>query len=463
MRAILLLAILLLAILFPLTASAEALWTEGPTTQITDESPLTFGAFSALAQRASPAVVAISSESVMALPEEDLFFSHPFFGHRRFGMSTPRQMPRRVGSGSGFIIRADGYILTNHHVIDGARKIKVDLLDGRSFEGKLIGQDPATDVALIKIDPGQETLPIAHLGDSDALKIGAWVVAIGNPLGLDHTVTAGIVSAKGRKEIRPSGDLRYSDFIQTDASINPGNSGGPLFNIRGEVVGINTAISARGQGIGFAIPINMVKQILPGLAKDGAVARSWIGVQIQAVTPALAKAFGLDRPRGALVADVVEGGPAATAGIKAGDIILEFDGRAIDEHDTLPWLASTAGVGKSVILKLLRDKVEREIKVKLGRMPGSGGDEADAEGRLGARLSSTEISGRRGVKIEALEPDGLAAREGLEAGDVILSCNGVAVETPQALRAALSRLKEGDLVRLLVQRGRGRIFLAFVL
>jgi len=380
-----------------------------------------------------------------------------------------------LGAGSGFIIRSDGYVLSNNHVVEGARIIKVHLRDGRVFEANLVGRDPATDVSLLKLQLKGEVLPTVALGDSEALRIGEWVVAIGNPLGLSHTVTAGIVSAKGRREVRPDGRLRYPDFIQTDASINPGNSGGPLFNVRGEVIGINTAVSAQGQGIGFAIPINMVKKILPGLAAEGRVTRSWLGVQIQEITPRLVRAFRLDNAQGALVTHVVRGGPAAQAGIREGDVIVAFGNKTLKRHDDLPWLASTAGVGQTVGVSLIRGGRRQSARVRLGRLPEPGTvsppvqrSRAGGQHRaLGMKLADASRRERSrlgfdgGVEVLSVDPGSVSARAGLRPGDLLLQLNGSVCGKSSEVVRRLLQIKRGALVRLLVDRPEGRAFLAF--
>ena len=276
---------------------------------------------------------------------------------------------RAQGLGTGFIVSNDGYILTNEHVVGEADQIAVRLSDQREFQAEVVGVDVKTDIALIKIK-ADGPLPAVPLGDSDALEVGDWVVAIGSPLGLDHTVTAGIVSAKERRRISPGGRASpYDDFIQTDASINPGNSGGPLLNTAGEVVGINSAVSTQGQGIGFAIPINMAKIILPQLKSTGQVERSWLGVSIAPVVPQAQSALGLTDGKGALVADVVPGGPADKAGLSRGEVILAFDGKLIDRSEDLPWLASTAGVGKRVNVLVASQSGQRTVQVTLERLP----------------------------------------------------------------------------------------------
>src|SRR5439155_11539992 len=250
------------------------------------------------------------------------------------------QKPRGKGQGTGFIIHKSGYILTNAHVIESADDIRVRLADERELTARLVGKDERTDIALLKVEAGGE-LPVAPLGNSDDVQIGEWVVAIGNPFGLDHTVTAGIVSAKGRRDVRPGGSQTgYYDFIQTDASINPGNSGGPLINSRGEVIGINTAMNAQAQGIGFAIPINMAKVIAPLLKLHGRAPRSWLGVYPQSITASLRKAFALGDTKGALISDVVADSPAARAGVVTGDVVSEFDGHVIKRADDLMWLVA---------------------------------------------------------------------------------------------------------------------------
>jgi serine protease Do len=277
---------------------------------------------------------------------------------------------RGQGLGTGFIISSDGYIATNEHVVGGMQRIRVRMADDRTFAAKLIGTDPKTDVALIKIEPPAGGLPSLELGDSDVLEVGDWVVAIGSPLNLDQTVTAGIVSAKQRRRINPSNRVsQYEDFIQTDASINPGNSGGPLLNMRGEVIGINSAVSAQGQGIGFAIPINMAKKLLPMLRDKGFVERAYIGVHIGAVPDQVAAMRQLPDSRGAHVSLVEPGSPAALAGIVEGDVILEFDGQPIRHADDLPLISQTAGVGRTVDVVVVGDHGSRTVKVTLGRMP----------------------------------------------------------------------------------------------
>lgn len=283
----------------------------------------------------------VQQQSPFNDPQMDEFF-YRFFG----GM--PQQEQVRQSLGSGFILSTDGYILTNNHVVDKARDIKVSLSDGRVLEAKLIGKSPEIDIALIKVEAAD--LPAVTLGDSDVLDVGDWVVAIGNPFGLSHTVTAGIVSAKGRV----IGVGPYDNLIQTDAAINPGNSGGPLFNIKGDVVGINTVIIATGQNLGFAIPINMVKEVLPSIRAKGRPDMGWLGVTAQAMTPDLAAALGLPEPTGAIVTSVIRNSPAAKVELKRGDVIVELDGKKVLDSSELPRMVAFGHIGKSVLLKVFR-------------------------------------------------------------------------------------------------------------
>jgi serine protease Do len=290
------------------------------------------------------------------------------FLERFFGQPPPSGRSQQQRSlGSGFIIGSDGSIVTNAHVIENAKKIIVKLSDKREFEAKVLGKDSKTDVAVIKID-SDESLPTAELGDSEKLQVGEWVMAVGNPFGLDSSVTSGIVSAKGRY----IGAGPCDNFIQTDTPINPGNSGGPLVNLRGQVVGINVAIVSQmggNIGIGFATPINLVKELLPQLEAKGKVTRGWVGIAIQQVTPDLAKAFGLEKPQGALVAKVLTGGPAERGGIKVGDIITEYDGQQVAEANEFPLMVARTQVSKEVQMKVLREGKNLSCRVTVGKMP----------------------------------------------------------------------------------------------
>lgn len=320
-----------------------------------------------LAARLKPAVVNISTTQIVRFTPQPFGIPFPegspmeeYF--RRFFGPMPERELKRQSLGSGFIISPDGFILTNNHVVGRATEIKVILEDKREFQARLIGRDPKTDLALIKIE-AEGPLPAATLGDSDSLRVGDWVVAIGNPFGLGHTVTAGIVSAKGR--IIGAGP--YDDFIQTDASINPGNSGGPLFNLKGEVVGVNTAIVASGQGIGFAIPIKIAKELLPSL-KRGEVTRGYLGVYLADLTPEQAKSVGLKEGRGVLVVRVVRGGPAERANLQPGDIVVRFDGKEVPGTRDLSWLVATTPPGKEVEVEVIRRGKPLTLRVIIGRL-----------------------------------------------------------------------------------------------
>ncbi|MBI3072314.1 MAG: DegQ family serine endoprotease [Deltaproteobacteria bacterium] len=458
------------------------LWTEkSKVNRLPPDSPVTLSSFAKLAKEVSSAVVNISTVSRarqrFSGPHRDPF--QDFF--RRF---MPR-MPENRGVGTGFIIHPAGYILTNNHVIDGADEIRVKMVNDQEFRAKLVGADSRTDVALLKV-AAKGDLPVIALGDSEKLEIGEWVIAIGNPFGLSHTVTAGIVSAKGRREVQPSSRHQYSDFIQTDASINPGNSGGPLININGEVVGINTAIHAAGQGIGFAIPINMAKVLVPQLKDRGKVVRSWIGVHIQEVTADLASSFGLDKAQGALLAQVVPGGPGDKAGLKQGDIVVAFKGKPIQKASDLPWLASTAGPGEKIDLKVVRQGQPLDLAVTLGVHPedepakafvrGSGagrGDGAtgDSAGThvLGLELTTLPAERARelgfpnatGVVVTKVTEGGEADEAGVEMNDVIFRVNDTPIPNAEGFKKMIDALGKGQVVRLFIRRGEASMFIAF--
>ncbi len=429
--------------------------------------------FVTLSKKLSPMVVNISSTQVsegggQAVPspfgEEDPFGE---FWRRFFGNPPPRGQFRQRSLGSGFIIDGDGSILTNNHVVENAEKILVKLSDSRELEAKVVGRDAKTDLAVIKINARGE-LPFATLGDSDRVEVGEWVVAIGNPFGLDNTITAGIVSAKGRH----IGAGPYDNFIQTDASINPGNSGGPLINLRGEVVGINTAIFSRtggNIGIGFAIPINLAKELVPQLKTKGKVTRGWLGVVIQKVTPEIAESLGLDNARGALVASVAKDGPAEQAGVKVGDVIVEFDGKEVRDSNDLPILVARTPVDKKAGLKVLRDKKEVVLPVTIGELKEEEvvasarekGDFGLTVQRLTPQIAeSLGLERVEGLVITAVEPGSTGDEAGLHRGDVIIEIDRKPVRSLADYRKAVEGAQKGKGVLFLVRRGETTLFLA---
>ena len=426
-----------------------------------------------LAARLKPSVVNISTAKVIA-PQKRLkrpaptpFGNDPFEDFfERFFEDMPQRPHKERSLGSGFIISDDGYILTNNHVVAGANEIKVKLADGREFSGEIKGSDQKLDLALVKIT-ASEKLPAASRGDSDDIKIGEWAMAIGNPFGLAETVTAGIISAKGRV----IGSGPYDDFIQTDASINPGNSGGPLFNARGEVIGINTAIVAKGQGIGFAIPVNMAKSIITQLRDNGRVTRGWLGVSIQPITPELAQSFGLsDAKSGALVADVVKESPAAKSGLKTGDIILEFNGKQVHEMNDLPRLVAVTPAGKKVPLKVLRDGKHLALTVVIEQLRDGASDESQPHGAELLGLTVRELTGElasqlglpdvKGVVIADVKAGSAAEEAGIAKGDIVREVDGFTVATVPDFEKALAARKKGALLRLLLRRGNMSLFVA---
>ena len=432
--------------------------------------------FVELTRRVKPGVVNISTTKVIkgggrvykhfSPPSRERdpfrdFFGEDFF--ERFFGGVPQKDYVQRSLGSGFIIDREGHILTNNHVIEGASEIRVRLSTDKEFPADLIGRDPKTDLALIKIKSWKD-LPVVALGDSDKLEIGEWVMAIGNPFGLAQTVTVGIVSAKGRV----IGSGPYDDFIQTDASINPGNSGGPLFNLKGEVVGINTAIVATGQGIGFAIPINVAKEILPQLQKKGKVTRGGIGVYVQKLTPDLAKSFNLDQSKGALVADVIPGSAAEAGGIRRGDIIVKFNGKDIDEMNELPRLVASTPVGKEVAVVILREGKPLTLKLKVGELQEEAQPSPAEKTKFELGMSVQEITPEMarqlrmgelgGVVVTQVEPGSAADEAGIQRGDVIREINGQAIRKSSDYQAAMAKIKKEEVVRFLVKRAERSLY-----
>ncbi|HEY7219733.1 MAG TPA: DegQ family serine endoprotease [Candidatus Binatia bacterium] len=428
-----------------------------------------------LAKKIKPLVVNISTTQVSEARGSQQEFGNPFgeedpfndFWRRFFGGPMPRGPQRQRSLGSGFVIDSDGSILTNNHVVENASKIVVKLSDDQEYEAKIIGRDQKTDIAVIKIN-AKGNLPAANLGDSDKLEVGEWVVAIGNPFGLDSTVTSGIVSAKGRH----IGQGPYDNFIQTDASINPGNSGGPLLNLRGEVIGINTAIFSRtggNIGIGFAIPINLVKEVLPQLRGKGKVTRGYLGVLIQKVTPEIAESLGMERGYGALVANVSKDGPADKAGVKVGDVITEFDGKEVKDSGDLPIIVARTPVDKRVKMKVLRDKKEAVLNVAVGELKDEEVVAAVPEkGELGLTVQrltpqmaeSLGLEKSEGVVVTAVEPSSTADEAGIRRGDIILEVDRKAVRNMDDYKKAIAGARKGRGVLFLVRRGDSTLFLA---
>ncbi len=453
-----------LAVFFTLAAS-------GPLQAKTMPALAPPASFSELAARVSPAVVNIST--VKTIKGGGRVFRHfkrnPFgnddgmddFFRRFFGENPHRKFKQR-SLGSGFIIDSQGYIVTNNHVVEDADKIKVILKDEKEFDAKIVGRDANTDIALIKIKPGEEKLPVVKLGDSDAIKVGQWVVAIGNPFGLDHTVTAGIVSAKGRV----IGSGPYDDFIQTDASINPGNSGGPLLNMQGKVIGINTAIIASGQGIGFAIPINLARPIIGQLKRSGEVVRGWLGVTIKDLPKDLAEYLGIKDRKGALVIDVVAGDPADKAGIRSRDVIVEVNGRKIKNSHDLTTVIAAIGVGQHAKVGIIRDGHRKEVDVKIGKRPDTRklakNRRPHQQEELGIRVTdiTPETADRlnlpdaKGVMVSAVEPDSKGDQAGVQRGDVIKEINHRTVAGVADYSRILGNIKSGATVHLFIWRAK---------
>jgi serine protease Do len=417
--------------------------------------------FTGVARSVSPSVVNISTQSAVGPASLSQGPGDPFF--ERFFGGQPGSRPAR-SLGSGFVLTPDGYIATNAHVIARASKVTVRLADKREYDARIIGVDDKTDVALIKIEPAEPLQPV-ELGDSAGLEVGEWVMAIGSPFGLEQTVTVGVVSAKARV----LGAGPYDDFIQTDAAINPGNSGGPLVDAEGNVVGINTAISSRSggnEGVGFAIPVGLAKNVLDQLRERGRVERGWLGVGIQDVTPDLASSLELDDASGALVASIAPGGPAARAGLARGDVIVAFGGKPIVDSHQLPALVAESRVGSTARLTVLRDGKRREIDVEIASLPdeperrlsaADGGGQSDRWGLAVTDITPQLARGHRlardrGVVVTEVQPDGPAAEAGLQPGDIVREVDRTPVESSDEFRKALSA-KQRDNHLLLVQRG----------
>ncbi len=418
--------------------------------------------FADLAEKLSPTVVNVYTTQVIKTPpwQNELFENELF--RRFFGFpQVPRRHPqelKRTSLGSGVILSPDGYIVTNNHVVEDADEISVKIANHDEYPATIVGRDPKTDIALIKIEP-KDPLPAAEFGDSDSLRVGDWVIAIGNPFGFEHTVTAGIVSAKGRY----LGSSTYENFIQTDASINPGNSGGPLFDMHGRMVGINTAIYSRSGGnvgLGFAIPANMVRTVVEQLKETGTVSRGWLGVMIQHVTPELADQFGLDHPMGALVGEVTPDSPADKGGLEPGDVIVKFGDKVIEQMNMLPAIVAQTPVGTKVKIEVIRDGERRRLTVTIGKLDEESGGVAG--GRIKKRLGLTvqeitpelaesmNLEAREGLIVTDVDPDSAAAAAGLRRGDIILEVGRRPVKDVEAFTEAVR--ESGGALLLLVER-----------
>jgi serine protease Do len=436
--------------------------------------------FTDVAMAVSPAVVNIRTEKVVK--GGGTVFRHfrgpgpfgnddPFrdFFEKFFGDVPPQREFKQRSLGSGFFIDKEGYIVTNNHVIENADEIKVKLKNGKEYDAEIVGRDAKTDIALIKVESWEGSQAV-KLGDSDILKVGEWVVAIGSPFGLEHTVTAGIVSAKGRV----IGSGPYDDFIQTDASINPGNSGGPLLNMKGEVVGINTAIFSRSGGnvgIGFAIPISMARGIIDQLKASGTVTRGWLGVSIQDLTPELAEYYGVKDGKGALVGEVFEGDPADKAGIKPKDVITEVDGEKIEDSRDLSQKIAGIPVGGKITLKGIRDGKERTFKVEIAKRTEDKDTLATKQPEEQTDLGMTvavltkelarqfDLSEEEGIVVMKVEQGGPADKADVQPGDLILEIDHKAIKTLKDYNAKIKEVKKGDTISLLVKRRRGLLAL----
>ncbi|MGB0621251.1 MAG: Do family serine endopeptidase [Myxococcota bacterium] len=426
--------------------------------------------FADLAERVAPAVVSIQTRETVRF---DAFLTpgHP----RGFGLPPMPRGPggrefEQEGQGSGFVVSTDGYIVTNNHVVEAAEEITVRFLGGRELPAAVVGLDPKTDIALLKVEPGDEDLTTIALGDSEAIRPGDWVVAIGNPFGLEHTVTAGIVSATHRRDLSEIVPQSYHDYIQTDAAINPGNSGGPLIDLEGRVVGINTRIRAEANTLGFSVPINMAKQILPSLRAEGRATRGWLGVALQPITRDLADAFGLEQPRGALIGSVFPESPAEAGGLERGDVIIAFDGERIDDVQSLRLVVAATPVDKVAKVVVIRDTEKETLRVKTGRLDDGpqmsavrGPNPPDEGFGMRVRDANAEDALRLGLEGEVegvvvvdVDPGGPAAKSDVRPGDIIVELDRKAVADVDDL---VDQLEEADRPLLLVRRGSSTLWI----
>jgi serine protease Do len=453
----------------PLVAQAPV----SPIPVLPVQMPPQGGTFASVADAIKPAVININTVSkgpgLQGRTPFEEFFGEEFF--RRFFGEVPERIPQR-SLGSGVIVDPTGIALTNAHVVDKATEIEVVTLDGGKHRAKVIGVDKKTDLAVLKLDDGKASFKFAKLGDSDRIQVGDWVLAVGSPFGLQATVTAGIISAKARQLDQGP----FDDFLQTDAAINPGNSGGPLVNMQGEVVGINTAIVAGGSGIGFAIPSNMARKIYSELRDKGRVTRGWLGVSIQPLTPELARSFGSKDAKGVLINEVMPESPAAKAGIKPGDILLEFDGRSMDGTGDLQRAVGFFSPDRTAKVKILRDQAEKLVEVKVGQAPDErqaaqqqrpGGGRARSMLGLEVRPVTPEIARQLnlrstdGVIVYRVEDGTAAAEAGVQRGDIVKQLNGQTIRTMADFERLTRDMKEGDPLTVLLQRGAMSLYVAF--
>nr|WP_232286732.1 Do family serine endopeptidase [Pelobacter propionicus] len=427
---------------------------EAPVKDVPADMLATQKAFSQVAKKVTPCVVNVSTVG-KKMAVQPFFQMSPLF-EDFFGGPQYRQ---NKSLGSGFIISRDGYIVTNEHVVRDAESIQVKLSNDKVYDARVVGSDQKTDIAVIKINAGD--LPVAVLGDSDKLEVGQWAVAIGNPFGLDRTMTVGVISATGRSNV---GIETYENFIQTDASINPGNSGGPLLNVHGEVIGINTAIVAAGQGIGFAIPVAMAKPIFTQLINKGSVSRGWMGVTIQPVTEELGRSFGLHQAKGALISGVVAGSPADKGGLRQGDIITAFNGTEVKDPAQLQRLVAEAGIGRPVRVTLFRNGRSLELSMTLVAAEsaaqarrGAGGERHQVQADpLGLVVEDMDGAG---VVVADVINGGSAADVGIRPGDLIVSINRKRIATTAEYQKAIRQAQGGTLI-ILVRRGDSSIYFA---